>query len=118
LASSVKWPARSDTSSADAPFTRGTQAGLPDEHALAALLLGAEQAAHEQLGAPPWESVDALREPSLAATKAALGAAEWAAAVADGRALRPEEGAARARGPRRGAMLRRDPFEGRREERA
>ena len=67
------------------------------EHALAALLLGAEQAAHEQLGAPPWESVDLLREPRLAGSKAALGAAEWAAAVADGRALPPEEAAARAR---------------------
>jgi predicted ATPase len=71
-------------------------AAARDEHALAALLHGAEQAAHEELGARPWESVDALRGPALSAARAALGEAAWAAAVTEGRRLRPEEGVARA----------------------
>jgi len=49
------------------------QAALDGRSADAARLAGASAALHEQMGAPPWESVTAMQERALDDARAALG---------------------------------------------
>ena len=56
----------------------------------AARLAGASEALHEQIGAPPWESVTAIEEHALAGAKEALGS-KYATYVAEGRQLSVED---------------------------
>ena len=60
----------------------------------AARLAGASAALHEQIGAPPWESVTATQERALAAVRDALGS-RYEAHFAEGRRLSPEDAVAR-----------------------
>jgi hypothetical protein len=50
------------------------QAALDGRPADAARLAGASAALHEQIGAPPWESVTAMQDGALADAREALGA--------------------------------------------
>ena len=59
----------------------------------AAWLAGASAALHDQIGAPPWESVTATQERALAAARDELGAG-YEAHVAEGRRLSPEDAVA------------------------
>jgi predicted ATPase/DNA-binding SARP family transcriptional activator len=70
------------------------QAALEARPADAARLAGASAALHEQIGAPPWESVTAMQERSLAAARDALGN-RYAALFAEGRLLSAEDAVAR-----------------------
>jgi predicted ATPase/DNA-binding SARP family transcriptional activator len=56
----------------------------------AARLAGASEALHEQIGAPPWESVTAIEEHALTGAKQALGS-KYATYVAEGRQLSVED---------------------------
>ncbi len=78
-----------------------SQAALDGEHVDAARLAGASAALHERIGAPPWESVSAIHERALTATREALGAAAFAAFYAEGRRLSAGQAAARRSGAAR-----------------
>jgi predicted ATPase/DNA-binding SARP family transcriptional activator len=71
-----------------------TQAALDARPADAARLAGASAALHEQIGAPPWESVTAIQDRALADARDALGG-RYAAHLAEGRRLSAEEAVAR-----------------------
>jgi hypothetical protein len=71
-----------------------TQAALEGRWADAARLAGASAALHEQIGAPPWESVTAIQTPALAGARDALGS-RYAAHFAEGRRLSAEDAVAR-----------------------
>ena len=60
----------------------------------AARLAGASAALHEQIGAPPWESVTALQQRALADAQDALGD-RYAAHLAEGREMSAEDAIAR-----------------------
>jgi predicted ATPase/DNA-binding SARP family transcriptional activator len=62
----------------------------------AALLAGASAAAHERIGAPPWESVSAIQDRALAPARRALGAERYARLFAEGRGLAPADALAHA----------------------
>jgi predicted ATPase/DNA-binding SARP family transcriptional activator len=70
------------------------QAALDGHPADAARLAGASAALHEQMGAPPWESVTAMQERALAAAHEALGS-RYAAMFAEGCRMAPEDAVAR-----------------------
>jgi hypothetical protein len=70
------------------------QAALDGHPADAARLAGASAALHEQMGAPPWESVTAMQERALAAAHEALGS-RYAATFAEGCRMAPEDAVAR-----------------------
>ncbi|MBV9366273.1 MAG: winged helix-turn-helix domain-containing protein [Solirubrobacterales bacterium] len=61
----------------------------------AALLAGASAAVHEEIGAPPWQSVDDIQQRALDAAREALGRQRYADRFAEGRRLTPEGAAAR-----------------------
>jgi hypothetical protein len=65
--------------------------GRSSRWADAARLAGASAAVHEQIGAPPWESVTAMHERALAGARQALGSARFAAHVAEGHRLSAED---------------------------
>ena len=67
-----------------------TQAANERRWADAARLAGASEALHEQIGAPPWESVTAIADDALAGAKEALGS-RYAAYVSEGRQLSIED---------------------------
>jgi predicted ATPase/DNA-binding SARP family transcriptional activator len=71
-----------------------TQAALDARPADAARLAGASAALHEQIGAPPWESVTAIQDRALADARDALGG-RYAAHLGEGRRLSAEEAVAR-----------------------
>jgi predicted ATPase/DNA-binding SARP family transcriptional activator len=71
-----------------------TQAALDARWPDAARLAGASAALHEQIGAPPWESVTAIQDRTVAATREALGS-RYAAHLAEGRQLSAEDAIAR-----------------------
>jgi hypothetical protein len=60
------------------------QAALDARWSDAARLAGASEALHEQIGAPPWESVTAMQDRALADARDALGS-RYAAHLAEGR---------------------------------
>ena len=60
----------------------------------AARLAGASAALHEQIGAPPWESVTAMHERALAGARDALGSS-YDAYFAEGRELPAEDAVGR-----------------------
>jgi predicted ATPase/DNA-binding SARP family transcriptional activator len=60
----------------------------------AARLAGASAALHEQIGAPPWESVTAIQERALAGALDALGS-RYAENLAEGRRMSAEDAVAR-----------------------
>jgi predicted ATPase/DNA-binding SARP family transcriptional activator len=70
------------------------QAALDARPADAARLAGASAALHEQIGAPPWESVTAMQDGALAGARDALGD-RYAAHFAEGRRLSAEDAVAR-----------------------
>jgi len=74
-----------------------TQAALDGEHADAAHLAGASAVIHERIGAPAWESVTAIHERALAASRSALGADAFAAFCAEGRRFSSGQAVARSR---------------------
>jgi hypothetical protein len=74
-----------------------TQAALDGEHADAAHLAGASAVIHERIGAPPWESLSAIHERALAASRSELGADAFAALYAEGRRLSTGQAVARSR---------------------
>ena len=80
-----------------------TQAALESRWEDAARLAGASAAVHEEIGAPPWESVTAMQERALAGAREALGD-EYEAHFKEGRALSGEDAVARVQsGPARAA---------------
>ena len=70
------------------------QAALDARYSDAARLAGASAALHEQIGAPPWESVTAMQDRALAGARDALGS-RYAGHHADGRRLSAEDAVAR-----------------------
>jgi predicted ATPase/DNA-binding SARP family transcriptional activator len=70
------------------------QAALDGRPADAARLAGASAALHEQMGAPPWESVTAMQEQALVGARNALGD-RYESCFAEGRGLSAEDAAAR-----------------------
>jgi hypothetical protein len=70
-----------------------TQAALDGHWADAARLAGASAALHEQIGAPPWESVTAIQNRALAGARDALGS-QYVAHFAAGRQLSAVEAVA------------------------
>ena len=83
------------------PFTVGealaglsAQAALDGRGADAALLAGASEALHEEIGAPPWASVTAIQERALAGARDALGSS-FTAHLDEGRRLSAEDAVAR-----------------------
>lgn len=72
-----------------------TQAALEGRWADAARLAGASAALHEQIGAPPWESVAGINGRALRSAREALGSQQYAATFAEGRGLSPEDAVAR-----------------------
>lgn len=72
-----------------------TQAAREGRWDDAALLAGASAALHEEIGAPPWESVTEIQERSLADAREALGGSRYAERFAEGRRLSAEDAAAR-----------------------
>ena len=75
-----------------------TQAALDERWSDAARLAGASAALHEQIGAPPWQSVTGIQDRALAGARDALGSA-YAALLAEGRGLSAEDAALTARSP-------------------
>lgn len=71
-----------------------TQAARDERWLDSARLAGASLALHEQIGAPPWESVTAIQDRALARTRDALGS-RYATHFAEGRGLSAEDAAAR-----------------------
>jgi predicted ATPase/DNA-binding SARP family transcriptional activator len=71
-----------------------TQAALDARWPDAARFAGASAALHEQIGAPPWESVTAIQERALAGAREALES-RYAVHVAEGRQLSAEDAVAR-----------------------
>jgi tetratricopeptide (TPR) repeat protein len=71
-----------------------TQAALDARWPDAARLAGASAALHEQIGAPPWESVAAIQDRALARARNALGG-QYATHFAEGRRLSAEDAVAR-----------------------
>jgi predicted ATPase/DNA-binding SARP family transcriptional activator len=71
------------------------QAALDGRWADTARLAGASAAVHEQIGAPPWESVTLMQERALTPTREGLGAGPFAALFAEGRKLSAEDAVAR-----------------------
>jgi tetratricopeptide (TPR) repeat protein len=71
-----------------------THAALDGRFAEAALLAGASSAVHEQIGAPPWETVAAIHNRALVAAKDAL-VSRYALHFAEGRRLSAEDAVAR-----------------------
>lgn len=71
-----------------------TQAAREGRWDHAALLAGASAVVHEEIGAPPWESVTDIQERALTHARDALGETRYAARYAEGRRL-PAEDAAR-----------------------
>jgi predicted ATPase/DNA-binding SARP family transcriptional activator len=69
------------------------QAALDARWSNAALLAGASAALHEQIGAPPWESVTAIQDRALAGARDALGS-RYAVHFAEGRRLSAEDAVA------------------------
>jgi predicted ATPase/DNA-binding SARP family transcriptional activator len=69
------------------------QAAHDARWASSARLAGASAALHEQIGAPPWESVTAIQGRALAGTRDALGS-QYAIHFAEGRRLSAEDAAA------------------------
>jgi predicted ATPase/DNA-binding SARP family transcriptional activator len=70
------------------------QAALDARWPDAARLAGASAALHEQIGAPPWESVSSIQDRALADAREALGS-RYEAQFAEGRRLSAEEAVAR-----------------------
>ena len=70
-----------------------TLAALNGRWASAARLAGASTAVHEQIGAPPWESVTAMHERAVSAAREALGGERFAAHIQEGRQLSAEDAA-------------------------
>ena len=70
------------------------QAALDARWADAGRLAGASAALHEQIGAPPWESVTAIQNRALLRARDALGS-RYAAHAAEGRRLSAEDAVAR-----------------------
>jgi predicted ATPase/DNA-binding SARP family transcriptional activator len=70
------------------------QAALDARWQDAARLAGASAALHEQIGAPPWESVTAMQDRALAGARDALGD-RYADHLAEGRRLSAEDAVAR-----------------------
>jgi predicted ATPase/DNA-binding SARP family transcriptional activator len=70
------------------------QAALDGRPADAARLAGASAALHEEIGAPPWESVTAMQDRALADAREALGD-RYASHFAEGRRLSAEDAVAR-----------------------
>jgi predicted ATPase/DNA-binding SARP family transcriptional activator len=70
-----------------------TQAALDARWSVSARLAGASAALHEQIGAPPWESVTAVQDRALAGARDALGS-RYAAQLAEGRRLSAEDAVA------------------------
>jgi predicted ATPase/DNA-binding SARP family transcriptional activator len=70
------------------------QAALDGRPADAARLAGASAALHDQIGAPPWESVTAMQERALGGAREALGSG-YEAHFAEGRELSAEDAVAR-----------------------
>jgi len=68
-----------------------TQAARERRWEHSARLAGASAALHEQIGAPPWESVTAIQQRALAAARDALGSERYAAGFAEGKRLSPED---------------------------
>jgi len=66
------------------------QAALDARWPDAARLAGASAALHEQIGAPPWESVTAIQHRALAEAQDALGS-RYEAHLAEGRELSAED---------------------------
>ena len=71
-----------------------THAALERRWVDAVLLAGASEALHEQIGAPPWESVTAIQTRALADAQDALGD-RYAVCFAEGRELSAEDVVAR-----------------------
>jgi tetratricopeptide (TPR) repeat protein len=71
-----------------------TEAARDGRWADAARLAGASAALHEQIGAPPWESVTVIQGKALAAAREALGS-DYEGHYAEGRELSPERAVAR-----------------------
>ncbi len=71
-----------------------TQAALDARWSDGARFAGASEALHEQIGAPPWESVTAIQDRALAGARDALGS-RYAVQVAEGRRLSAEDAVAR-----------------------
>jgi hypothetical protein len=69
------------------------QAALDGRPAEAARLAGASAALHEEIGAPPWESVTAMQDRALSDARAALGD-RYASHFAEGRRLSAEDAVA------------------------
>jgi predicted ATPase/DNA-binding SARP family transcriptional activator len=70
-----------------------TLAALSGRWVDAARMAGASAAVHEQIGAPPWESVTAMHERALATARHALGGERFAAHVREGQRLSAEDAA-------------------------
>lgn len=73
-----------------------TQAAREGRWDDAALLAGASAAVHEEIAAPPWESVTDIQERALAGARDALGNPRYSSRFAEGLRLSPEDAAARA----------------------
>jgi predicted ATPase/DNA-binding SARP family transcriptional activator len=71
-----------------------TQAALEERWEDAARLAGASAALHEQIGAPPWESVTAMQERALGGAREALGG-RYARLLAEGSRLSAEDAVTR-----------------------
>jgi hypothetical protein len=79
-----------------------SQAALDGRPEDAARLAGSSAALHEQIGAPPWESVTAMQERALSDAREALGG-RFEAQFAEGRRLSAEDAVARLLSGRREA---------------
>jgi hypothetical protein len=75
-----------------------TQAALDGRSPDAARLAGASAALHQQMGAPPWESVTAMQERALAEARNALGN-RYAEHFADGTRMAAEDAVTRLLSP-------------------
>jgi predicted ATPase/DNA-binding SARP family transcriptional activator len=69
------------------------QAALDARWSEAARLAGASAALHEQMGAPPWESVTAMQDRALSGARDALGSL-YASHLAEGRRMSAEDAVA------------------------
>ncbi len=72
-----------------------SRAALDGAHVDAARLAGASAAIHERIGAPPWQSVTAMHERALEATRRSLGEEAFAALFAEGGRTTPGDAVAR-----------------------